>query len=303
MGYVLTGLTQYTEEHRLPLIGKSVLGAKSAKIFNLMTDVKGPTALNKFNTEVIFGDGSSCGWSASGNTEFSQRILTPTPLKVNMSYCDKDMLKYWAQYQVQVAVGAKTLPFEEDLTNSIADNVAEKIEKMIYQGVSGQTNEFEGMISILESASGETNNVSSASGTTAYAFLKAVAKAIPTAVKEKGDAVILCSAGVFDEFIDNLVTANLYHYNPDNDGESYMLPATNVKVIKVNGLNGASDSYEYAIGGRLANLFYGTDAEGDDQKFEIWKSQDYGEFRLAIEFIAGVQVAYPNEIAFGKLAL
>lgn len=302
MGYVLTGLTQYVEEHRLPLIGKAILGSKSSKIFNLMSDVKGETALNLFDSDVVFGDGSACGWNASGTTTFSQRKLKPVALKVNMTYCDKDMLKYWANYQVKVAVGQKTLPFEQEVCENISNKVAEKVEKMIWQGASGQTTEFEGMLSILNAASGSTKNVSDASGTTAYQFLKDVAKAIPVAVKEKGDAVILTSTEVYDEFIQDLVTANLYHFDPNNDGESYKLPATNITVIRVNGLNAASNSYDYAVGGQLKNLFYGTDMEGDDQKYELWYSQDNREFRLAIEFNGGVQVAYPDEIAYGKRA-
>ena len=36
--------------------------------------------------------------------------------------------------------------------------------------------------------------------------------------------------------------------------------------------------------------------EGDDEKFDLWYSKDNQEFRLAINFNAGVQVAFPDEI-------
>jgi hypothetical protein len=49
------------------------------------------------------------------------------------------------------------------------------------------------------------------------------------------------------------------------------------------------------------NVFYGTDLEGDEEKFELWYSQDNREFRLAVEFNAGVQVAYPNQVVKATL--
>ena len=40
----------------------------------------------------------------------------------------------------------------------------------------------------------------------------------------------------------------------------------------------------------------------DEEKFELWYSQDFREFRLAIEFNAGVQVAFPDEVVLGAKA-
>ena len=70
------------------------------------------------------------------------------------------------------------------------------------------------------------------------------------------------------------------------------IPGTSVKMIGVNGLNGTKKVYA----GQLSNFYFGTDMLGDEEKFEFWYSQDNREFRLAVEFNAGVQVAYPNEI-------
>ena len=78
-----------------------------------------------------------------------------------------------------------------------------------------------------------------------------------------------------------------------------MLPGTNIRVIGVNGLNDTA-SYDYAIAGSLSNMFYGTDLENGEELFDIWYSKDNREFRLAIEFTAGVQVAFQDEIVLGK---
>ena len=91
---VMTSLTAYVQEQRLPLIKNAVLKAKSASLFNLQTDIKTSAALNLLSTAVEFGDGLTCGWNEAGTSTLSQRILETGHIKINMAYCDKDMLKY-----------------------------------------------------------------------------------------------------------------------------------------------------------------------------------------------------------------
>lgn len=296
---VITALTKYVEEHNLPLLAKSILGAKSASLFTLQSGVKGASALNIMNTDVAFGDGSVCGWAETDGTEFSQRILDAKPLKVNMAFCDKKLLSTWANYEVSVAAGQKNMPFEEEWTAQIVDNVKAEVEKMIYQGESGSTNEFEGLLSIM-GADASVVKVNKASGTSVYETIKEVYATMKDEVATKDDAVILVSGGTFRKFIQELVSANLYHFAPDDEFGEYRLPGTALKVIAVDGLNGADA--DYVIGARLSNLFYGTDLQGDEEKFELWYSQDNREFRLAIEFVAGVQYAFGEEIVLGKIA-
>lgn len=291
---IVDAITGYVEEHRSELLTKSMLDGKSRRAFNLMSDVKGPTALNIMDTEVVFGE-LECGWNESGSTEFSQRILEPKALTVNMSFCDKNLLKTWAQYEVKVAAGYEELPFEEKWVGQILDSVNEKIENMLYFGT-GEGAEFEGIVPILD-AEADTVKVDAASGTTAYDFLKEVALAIPVQVKRP---VILVSTILYREFMQDLVAANLYHYDPANGENEYKLPGTDIRVIAVDGLN--SEDETVAIAANMNNLFYGVSADGDEDIFDLWYSKDNREFRLAINFIAGTQVAFPNEVVLGKRA-
>jgi hypothetical protein len=56
------------------------------------------------------------------------------------------------------------------------------------------------------------------------------------------------------------------------------------------------DNTGKVVAGSLSNFFYGCDMMNDEEKFELWYSQDFREYRLAIEFNAGVQVAFPDEV-------
>ena len=287
---IVTGITGYVEEHRSELLSKAMLDGRSRRAFNLMTDVKGPTTLNILDTNVVFGT-AQCGWNESGSTEFSQRKLEPKALSVNMAFCDKKLLGTYAQYEVKVAAGLEEMPFEEKWTSQILASVNEQIEKMIYQGT-GVDAEFKGLIPILSAETG-TVKVNVSSGSSAYEYLKEVAKAIPVAVKSP---VILVSTPLYREYMQDLVAANLYHFDPANGENEYKLPGTDIRVIAVDGLNGS----ENVIAADMANLFYGVSADEDSDTFDLWYSKDNREFRLAINFIAGVQVAFPNEVVLGK---
>ena len=300
MAISVNSLNAYVDEKRLPLISKTLLGAKTAGLLTLVADVKQKTALNLLNTDIVFGDGSACGWNDQGTSTLSQRFIDPKFLKINQSFCYKALLNKWTSYDVSLAAGKEKLPFEESFINSVVDNVNVAIEKMIWQGKKTESNQFSGFLEILDSEN-TAKSVVVAQGTGAYEAIKAVYKAIPSAVVAKEDTVIFVSEGMYRNFIQDLISANLYHFNPDYKDGEYLLPGTSVRVIATSGLNGSKKAGEDRIvAGRLSNMFYGVSAEEDADTFDFWFSKDADEFRLKIQFGAGVQVAYPDEMVISK---
>ena len=298
MALNVSTLTNYVEEKRLPLIAKSFLRGKTIDLIQIETGVLQDTALNLVSASVEFGDGATCGWNATDGVALSQRILKPTFLKVNQSFCDKSLLKKWASYEVKLAAGREQLPFEEKFMEEIANAINESIEKLVWQGDSSHTNEPDGFLKILETVGSGVVSKTWTAGTTAYNKIKAVYNAIPANIIDKEDTVIFVGEETYREFIQDLVAANLYHFSPDYKAGEYMVPGTSIRVIAVNGLNGTGK----IVAGRLSNFFYGVGAEDDKDTFDFWYSQDSREFRLAVYFAIAVQVAYPNEIVLGKQA-
>ena len=298
MAINVTALSNYVEEKRLPLIAKSFLRGKTVDLIQLETGVLQDTALNLVSASVEFGDGASCGWDATDGVALSQRILKPTFLKVNQVFCDKDLLKKWASYEVKLAAGREQLPFEEKFMEEISNAISESIEKLVWQGDSSHTNEPDGFLKILETVGSGVVETTWSAGTTAYNKIKAVYNAIPANIIDKEDTVIFVGEETYREFIQDLVAANLYHFSPDYKAGEYMVPGTSIRVIAVNGLNGTGK----IVAGRLSNFFYGVGAEDDKDTFDFWYSQDNREFRLAVYFAIATQVAYPNEIVLGKQA-
>lgn len=294
----VTALGNYVEEKRLPLIAKSFLRGRTIDLVQLETGVLQDTALNLVSASVEFGDGASCGWDPTDGVALSQRLLKPTFLKVNQTFCDKDLLKKWASYEVRLAAGREELPFEEKFMDEIANAISESIEKLVWQGDSANTAgdiEPDGFLKILGAQGSGVISVTFTQGTTAYNKIKAVYNAIPANIVDKEDTVIFVGEDTYREFIQDLVAANLYHFDPDYKDGEYRLPGTSIRVIAVNGLNGTGK----IVAGRLSNFFYGVGAEDDKDTFDFWYSKDNREFRLAVYFAIAVQVAYPNEIVLG----
>ena len=298
MALNVSTLSNYVEEKRLPLIAKSFLRGKTIDLIQLETGVLQDTALNLVSASVQFGDGATCGWNPTDGVALSQRILKPTFLKVNQVFCDKDLLKKWASYEVKLAAGREQLPFEEKFMEEIANAINESIEKLVWQGDSSHTNEPDGFLKILETSGSGVVSVTWTAGTSAYNKIKAVYNKIPANIIDKEDTVIFVGEETYREFIQDLVAANLYHFSPDYKAGEYMVPGTSIRVIAVNGLNSTGK----IVAGRLSNFFYGVGAEDDKDTFDFWYSQDNREFRLAAYFAIAVQVAYPNEIVLGKQA-
>ena len=287
MAFNVESLTSYVDEQRLPLIRKAVIGAKSAKLMNLQTGVKGVAALNLLSTDATFGDGANCGWTGA--------------IKVNMNFCDKKLMKTWAQYDVRVAAGQKTLPFEEELIGGVVEDVNAKLEKAIWQGNKGggdaNLNKFDGLVKIIEAAS-IAKTIQYAESATVKSIVEDVYAAVPSEAFQKGEIRIYMGEDMYRKYVMELVAANLYHYNPADaaEGEFIVIPGGKAKVYGVGGLDGTGKVFASFAD----NFCYGTDLAGDEEKFEMWYSQDNREFRLAIEFTAGVQVAYPDMIVEAK---
>ena len=290
----------YVDESNESLIAKTVLGGQSVSLFGLQTGVKGDTAINLLDTDVELQSALDCGFTPKGSNKISRRVLKPVYLKVNMQWCDKNFLDTYAQHMVKIAAGMKTLPYAEEFTAGIVARVNEALETMLYQGVAdvGKT-EFDGLITLLGKES-TAIKVGTNTGT-AYEKLLKVYNAVPE-VAHKDDLVILVAPSLYREFVQELVKANMYHYDANDANAQTYLPGTSVPVIPVEGLipTTTNAGKEFIIALRKSNVIYGTDMSNDQEKFDFWYSADDQVFKLAIEFTAGVQFAYPEEIVWAN---
>ena len=291
MAVNLSSLSVYVDENKLDLIRKTVLGPKTIGYLNLQTGVKGKTKINLLETTVTFGDGATCGYTDNATSKLSQREIDPASVKINATFCDKSMQKYFMNHQVAVAAGRSTLPFEEQFVNSLVESTGAELEKAIWNGVDIGGTRYNGFLDFAT----EYIAINPTASETAYEMIRKGYDAIPSA--SLADTVIFTGIDKYRELAGELTAKNLYHYDPKVDEAFEMiLPGTTTKVVGVPGLDGTN----YALALNVKHAFYGTDMEGDEEVFDLWYSKDNQEWRAAINFVFGVQVAFPNENALIK---
>ena len=298
MALDLSKLIEYVQEQRLPLIHEATLKAKTANMLSWQPDVKTSAKLNLLDTDVVFGDGLTCGFEDSSSQALSQREIETGVIKVEMKWCVREMAKYWMQHEIRINANEGGLPFEEAFINGIVNDVEQKVEKAIWQGdvssSDANLNKFDGFLAILGN---ETTATASMDTSSVYNSISNVYAAIPQAAFDRGDVVIFIGEDQYRTYVQELVAKNLYHYDPQQAADmEYFVPGTTTRIKAVGGLNGTSK----IVAGSLRNMFYGFDEEGADHEFKFWYSPDNDDYRLRIVFNAGVQVAYPEEIVVAQ---
>ena len=300
---VVSGLSAYVEEQRYPLLRKAILEGGSISKMVPQLGIKTKAKINYISTDADFQDGSSCGFSPSGTTEYTQREIETGIIKEELEWCFKVLWGKYLENQYRVQADPQAMPFEEEITGELVAKINKKLEKAVWQGdktsADANLNKFDGLLTILESESASTVNVTgTTSSSTAYDVIKAVIMQAPEELLDK-DMVVLVSPEVYREFAMALVDKNLYHYDPQNGAVTdagFLFPGTNIRVEKVLGLTGSKK----VIGTYWKNLFYGADLLGEEERFRLWYDEEDEMFRFRALWNSGVQVAFPDEVVIAE---
>jgi hypothetical protein len=311
MAFVVSSLADYTKQNADQLISSSVLGAKTATLIKaqgtIEVGVKSAQTLNIMDTDAIFQDGTDCGFSPSGSTSFTQRVLSVSPIKVHESLCVKKLEKKYLQEALSAGSQYDSFAFAEALTGRKIAKIQAQLEKAIWLGDTDSTdvnlNKFDGFKKIITGAGTAVINANSSTyfgtpatsitATNVVAIFDAIYKAIPAEVIDAEDQRIFAGGDVFRTYMLALKNANMYHYTADvsANGE-FTLPGTTIKVISTPGLNGANAIYAM----RVSNMAIGVDLLDEEDKVELFYRKEAMDVAFVAEFKYGVQVAFPSEI-------
>ena len=311
MAFNVTGLTNYTNELSTELVVRSLFGSKTAAVLQaagqVQVGVKSAEALNILASDVFF-QADGCGYTASGNTTFSQRVITVGKIKIEETLCPKTLEAKWLQTQM-VPGSPTSIPFEEQIGQEKASRIAKLIEVSMWQGdtvtsnTNPNTNRFDGFNKIIDAASASTvsGNTSAATAITVANvedLIDDMYNVIPADIADADDLVLFVGIDTFKKYTTALRASNLFYYAADSEGMEIMIPATNVKMIAVGGLNATNRMFL----ARLSNLFVGTDLANEEEELKFWYSEDNDEVRFRASFKYGVQIAFPDQLVQFKLA-
>lgn len=310
MAFNVTGLTDYTNQQSTDLVLKSLFGSKTAAVLQaagqVQVGVKSAEALNILTGDVYF-QADGCGYTASGNTTFTQRNITVGKIKVEETLCPKTLEAKWMQ--TQIAAGSpEEVPFEEQIGNDKASRIAKLLEVAMWQGdtatsnTNPNTNRFDGFNKVIDDAAasvdGNTTAATAITTSNVETLVDDIYNALPADIADAEDLVLFVGIDTFKKYTTALRASNLFHYAADSEGMEIVVPATNMKMIAVGGLNGTDRMFA----GRMANFFVGTDLANAEEEYKFWYSEDNDEVRFRATMKYGVQVAFPDQIVEFTLA-
>lgn len=315
MALDLTGLTNYVKENELQLTSAAIFSAKTASLIeaqgNVQVGIKSAETINVMTTDAIFQAGGTCGFNSSGTTTITQRTLTVGKIKIQESICPKVFEAKYTQKALREGSSYDYMAYGAEYSAQKVERIGAALETAIWQGDTGsqnaQLNKFMGIGTIIDALgfggagdpiAGNTGSLTTLTSANVIAAVDGVFAAIPAALLDKSDVVIFCGNDTFREYVIALRNQNLFHYPVDAANMELVVPGTNVKLIGVNGLNGTDKMF----GLSMSNLYLGTDLLNEQDRFELFYAKEADEMRFVVEFKMGVQVAFPDEVVYFKLA-
>lgn len=300
--FIVSSLPAYVKENRDVLIDQVVLRGPTIRRMAKQTGIKKSAYLNYLDVRPVLQPGAGCGFTPQGEIELTDRELNVAVIKINMDVCPDKLRGTFAEYLIRTRAGEQPLPYEQEITDAITAFIAETLEKAIWQGdTTSQDANLSNFDGILKIAAGEADvvTVNVAAGSTMRAAIAATLAAIPAAARKRG-AKINVAPELFEAYLQELVNANLYHYSgpQDADPEEWVIPGSNVRVVRTEGLEGTLK----LVATYDRNLYYGTDLENDLEVFDI-KYDDTDEvFHIKVRWASGVQIAFPDRVVVATLA-
>ena len=300
-------LKSYLSANKDELVSKAVFNSKTSRLLNLQTGVKNPTAIVRLDSSVTLADGTACGFSATGEDVFTNRVLTPSFIKVNKTFCSKDFINSWKAADVKIAATGQenNMPFEEQIIDANLNQLGAIVEKLIWQGDktngTGNMALADGFTTIMSADITNTvipaANVLAKGSDSIWTRVQKLWLALDPAMA--GNATILMSVSNFKQMIIDLANSNLYHiFEEINEGE-YRISMPGAAGTTIRGIEGL-EGMDWLIATPLDNLVYGVDLQEDNETVDLFYSQDDRVFKMVIEFCLSVNYAIPEYIYINK---
>lgn len=244
---------------------------------------------------------ASCDFTATSDVTISERYLTPEEFQVNMELCKKDFEADWLSIQ-QGFSAHDVLPtsFAEYLVSHVAAKVASKTEVNLWQGATGNSGEFDGLITLMRADADVVDvatTVTAIDASNIIAELGNVIDSIPNTIYGNEGLAIYISQADARSYVRAqaaLGYKDLYHV-----GQTAM-DFEGVKLFVANGLNSGQ-----MVAAEKDNLMFGTGLSSDFNEVKVIDLADIDgsqNVRVVMRFLAGAQYAIGSEIVLRENA-
>ena len=300
MAFDVSALGNYTKEEMDTLKYALAFEGKTAGLLSTVVGIKSAEKLNKIATEGVWQT-QACGFTASGDTVFTQRTLTVGKIGVYLDWCPKDLEAKWTQKGLRPGSPMGLDDFEKYIVDDTLQNIQKRKEVAIWQGDTASSdvylNKFDGFLKLIDADGTVIAATQQADITTSTirGILQDMITKIPIDVKGRDNVKFMCGYDVFEIYQNKLATDNLYHYFGDAKGYEMKVENSMYTLIGVPGLNG-TDRIIAGEFGENGNFVIGTDLLNEEENIELFYAREARKVRFVAETKIGVQYYFGNRI-------
>ena len=295
-GFNITDVAGYVSENEFDLISKTVLNTDLAAEMNVRVGLKGDTVqIPLLAGSFITQDGTSCGFNSGANdVTISNVLMNIANRKYNAVYCPQVLRDTFLSQSLTAGAMQESISFGELMADYFVKELTKYNETFIVQGEGA----IEGLYDLVTAGTGGTGATLQAGTIAAWdtnnaiAQAQALALAIPDAVADRDDLIMIVSPAAMRNYKLAVAQADLYHYGPDSD--VYVI-GTNVKLVASQGCSGAA--VDFKVAGPKEFLILGSDLTSDYEQFSLRYSEDNDEMRAIMRWRIGVAVTQSNMFA------
>ena len=269
----------WVNENNQNLLSEAILGAQTAQLITVYPGVKYKENLKYLDTDAKTQAGG-CGWTASGTTQLTDKDLLVTSLKWTEALCP-DTLETTALQLSMKAGKNETIPFEQAYIALKSKQIQTALETMYWSATASSSVKCEGLIYTLNNDSDVHDYTFNpcATGLTFSDWANAVYgmyNHLSPEAKNMNDLTLFVSYGAFSLMQQAMVIAGNYHINQTGENVlAFRFPGTNIMVQPIKAL----DTQCVMVLSPASNLIWVTDLVSEEDKIQMWFSQDNQEVR------------------------
>ena len=299
--------TTYAGEFANKIIAASLLSSPTIDRggIEVKPNVRFKQVIKRVGTDAILKN-ATCDFDATSTITLTEKILQPEEFQVNLQLCKKDFASDWLSAE-QGFSAFKTLPksFADFLVAHVAAKVAAKNETNIWEGVTANAGEFDGLSTLLAAdaalPSGQEIAGAAVSSSTIVAELGKIADAIPSSLYTKDDLYIYTSQAMARAYVRALggfgasgLGANGTNAMGTQWYNNGSLTFDGIKIFVADGLASTK-----AIAAQKSNLYFGTGLISDLTEVKVIDMADIDgsqNVRIIMRMTAGVQYGFASDI-------
>ena len=299
--------TTYAGQYANKIIAASLLSSPTIDRggIEVKPNVNYKQVIKRLATDAILKD-ATCDFDATSTITLTEKILAPEEFQVNLQLCKKDFVSDWLGAE-QGFSAFKVLPksFQEFLVAHVAAKVAAKNETNIWEGVTANAGEFNGITTLI-AADALLPSAQEVAGTTVTAAnviteLGKIADAVPASLYTKDDLYIYVSQSIARSYIRALGgfgSSGLGSNGTNAMGTQWYnngsLTFDGIKIFVADGLASTK-----AIATTKSNLYFGTDLLSDLAEVQVLDMSPMDgsqNVRIVMRMTAGVQYGFASDI-------